>query len=250
MSSRARLDVAVTARGLAPSRERARRLILAGLVLVDGRRVTQAGTPVREDASIEVTAPDHEYVSRGGVKLAGALDALAVDPRDRVCVDVGASTGGFTDCLLRRGARVVHAVDVGYGQLAWSLRTDPRVRVHERTNMRHMAPRALDPVPSLAVVDASFISLDLLLAPTLAQLEAPKEIVALVKPQFEVGKGRVGKGGLVRDPADRRAAVDKVVSTAEALGLTVLGIVDSSLAGAKKGNVEVFVHLDSRGARG
>lgn len=244
VSSTARLDVLVAARGLAPSRERARGMILAGLVKVSGTVVTQAGTRVAEDVRIEVDGPEHAYVSRGGVKLEGALDDLSVDPAGRVCVDVGASTGGFTDCLLQRGAALVHAVDVGYGQLAWKLRTDERVRVLERTNMRKLAPRSLDPAPTLAVIDASFISLKLLLPPTAEQLDPPAEIVALVKPQFEVGRGKVGKGGVVRDPDARRAAVDDVVAAATDLGFRTRGVVDSSLAGAKKGNVEVFVHLD------
>ncbi len=219
-------------------------MILAGLVTVEGKPVTQAGTRVPNDARIDVAGPEHAYVSRGGVKLEGALDTLSVDPRGRVCVDVGASTGGFTDCLLQRGAALVHAVDVGYGQLAWKLRTDERVVVLERTNMRKMAARSLDPAPTLAVIDASFISLRLLLEPTVQQLDPPSEIVALVKPQFEVGRGKVGKGGVVRDPEARQAAVDEVVSAAGELGLRLRGVVDSTLPGAKKGNVEVFVHLD------
>ena len=244
MSSTARLDVLVAALGLAPSRARARGMILAGRVLVDGRPVTQAGTRVAEEARIEVSGPDHAFVSRGGVKLEGALDALGVDAAGRTCVDVGASTGGFTDCLLQRGAAMVHAVDVGYGQLAWKLRTDDRVRVHERTNMRKLPPRSLEPAPNLAVVDASFISLKLLLEPTAAQLDPPSEIVALVKPQFEVGRGRVGKGGVVRDPEARREVVEAVVAAARELGFRERGVVDSTLPGAKKGNIEVFVHLD------
>ena len=224
-------------------------MILAGVVSVEGRSVTQAGTRIPVDARIEVAGPDHEYVSRGGVKLAGALDSLGVDPTGRIGLDVGASTGGFTDCLLQRGAALVHAVDVGYGQLAWSLRKDERVRVHERTNMRKVEPRSFDPVPDLAVVDASFISLRLLLEPTLAQLAPPCEIVALVKPQFEVGREKVGKGGVVRSPEARQAAVESVVETAEGLGLCVRGVVESTLPGAKKGNVEVFVYLDSGAAR-
>jgi len=244
MSSTVRLDALVAARGLAPSRARAHGMILAGLVSVGGRRVTQAGTRVSEDAEVTVAGPEHAYVSRGGVKLEGALGALGVDPAGRVCLDVGASTGGFTDCLLQRGAALVHAVDVGYGQLAWKLRTDARVRVYERTNMRKLDPRGFDPPPSLAVIDASFISLELLLPPVAAQLDPPSEIVALVKPQFEVGRGQVGKGGVVRDPAARRGAVDRVVAAAVDMGLRLRAVVDSSLAGAKKGNVEVFVHLD------
>jgi 23S rRNA (cytidine1920-2'-O)/16S rRNA (cytidine1409-2'-O)-methyltransferase len=243
MSSSERLDVLLHARGLAPSRERARRMIMAGCVRVDGVPARHAGTRVKQTAEIVVSGPDHQYVSRGGVKLASALDAFAIDVQGRVCVDVGASTGGFTDCLLKRGAAVVHAVDVGYGQLAWTLRTDPRVRVRERTNMRTLPPRSLDPAPSLAVVDASFISLRLLLGATLAQLVAPAEVVALVKPQFEVGRDKVGKGGVVRDAADREAAVASVAQAAGELGLEVRASCVSPLPGAKKGNVELFLHL-------
>jgi 23S rRNA (cytidine1920-2'-O)/16S rRNA (cytidine1409-2'-O)-methyltransferase len=243
MSSSARLDVTLFARGLAESRERAQRLIMAGCVLVNGEPARHAGKLVREGAEIVVTRPDHAYVSRGGVKLAAALDAFSIDVQGLTCVDVGASTGGFTDCLLQRDAALVHAVDVGYGQLAWKIRTDPRVRVHERTNMRTLAARALDPAPSLAVVDASFISLRLLLAPTLAQLACPGRIVALVKPQFEVGRDGVGKGGVVRDQGARDAAVAAVAAAAKGLGLDVLGSCLSPLPGAKKGNVELFLHL-------
>lgn len=243
MSSGERLDVTLFARGLAESRERAQRLIMAGLVLVDGERARHAGKRVRADAEIVVTGADHAYVSRGGVKLAGALDAFAVDPAGLVCVDVGASTGGFTDCLLQRGAALVHAVDVGYGQLAWKIRTDPRVRVHERTNMRTLPPGTLDPAPRLAVIDASFISLRLLLEPTLAQLVRPAAIVALVKPQFEVGREAVGKGGVVRDADAREHAVAAVAAAAGELGLEVAGSCASPITGAKKGNVEFFLHL-------
>jgi 23S rRNA (cytidine1920-2'-O)/16S rRNA (cytidine1409-2'-O)-methyltransferase len=181
--------------------------------------------------------------------LAAALDRFAIDPSGRVCVDVGASTGGFTDCLLQRGASCVHAVDVGYGQLAWKLRIDPRVRVHERTNVRTMAPATLQPPASLAVMDASFISLRLLLAPTVAQLAAEADVVALVKPQFEVGRGRVGAGGVVRDAAARAGAVAEVAAAAAGLGLHLADTFESPLPGAKKGNVEIFVHF-GRGAPG
>ena len=247
MSPNERLDVALFARGLAESRERAQRLVMAGLVFVDGERARHAGKRVRADAEIVVTGADHAYVSRGGVKLAGALDAFALDPARLVCVDVGASTGGFTDCLLQRGAALVHAVDVGYGQLAWKIRNDPRVRVHERTNMRTLPPGTLDPAPRLAVIDASFISLRLLLAPTLAQLERPATVVALVKPQFEVGREAVGKGGVVRDADARDGAVASVASAAAELGLAVAGSCESPITGAKKGNVEFFLHLVAPG---
>jgi 23S rRNA (cytidine1920-2'-O)/16S rRNA (cytidine1409-2'-O)-methyltransferase len=250
VSSGERLDLALVARGLAPSRERARRLILAGLVRVDERPARHAGDLVKPGASIRVTEPDHEFVSRGGVKLAHALDALGVEVAGRVCADIGASTGGFTDCLLGRGAACVHAVDVGYGQLAWKLRTDPRVIVHERTNARHLPERSLEPPPSLAVIDASFISLRLLLPATLAQLVAPREIVALVKPQFEVGRGRVGKGGVVRDPELREQALAAVVAAGRELGLVATGDCESPVRGAKKGNVEIFVRFIGDGPGG
>ncbi|MFP6664984.1 MAG: TlyA family RNA methyltransferase [Deltaproteobacteria bacterium] len=242
MSSRERLDVAVVARGLAESLERAQRLILAGLVRVEGERVNQAGYRIRAEQEVKLDGPAHPYASRGGVKLAGALDGFDFDPAGRICVDVGASTGGFTDCLLQRGASLVHAIDVGYGQLAWKLRQDARVRVMERTNIRKLEG-LLDPVPTLAVIDASFISLRVILAPTVAQLAGPRDIIALVKPQFEVAREQVGKGGLVSDPAIRRSAVDAVVETALGLGLVCCAVQDSTLPGAKKGNVEIFVHL-------
>jgi 23S rRNA (cytidine1920-2'-O)/16S rRNA (cytidine1409-2'-O)-methyltransferase len=243
MSSGARLDVTLAARGLAASREQARRMIMAGLVFVDGQRAQHPGKVVSAGAAIEVSGPEHEFVSRGGVKLAAALEAFGLDVRGRVCVDVGASTGGFTDCLLQRGAACVHAVDVGYGQLAWKLRTDPRVSVHERTNMRTMATGSLEPPPDLAVIDASFISLRLLLQPTLGQLVTPCDVVALVKPQFEVGRENVGKGGVVRDPRATQDAVARVVATAEQLGLALRDSCESPLPGAKKGNRELFLHF-------
>jgi 23S rRNA (cytidine1920-2'-O)/16S rRNA (cytidine1409-2'-O)-methyltransferase len=250
VSSLERLDVALAARGLAPSRERARRLILAGLVFVDGQRAAHAGDRVRAGSEIRVAGPDHEFVSRGGVKLAHALAEFGIPVEGRICADVGASTGGFTDCLLQRGAAKVHAIDVGYGQLAWKLRTDPRVVVHERTNARTLAPRSLDPAPSLAVIDASFISLRLLLPATLAQLVEPAEIVALVKPQFEVGRERVGPGGVVREPQWRTEAVASVVEAARALGLELRANGESPIRGAKKGNVELLVHLAQASAGG
>jgi len=243
VSSRERLDVLVARRGLAPSRERARRMILAGLVRVEGRLLAHVGAQVASDAAIEVVSPDHPFVSRGGVKLAAALDDFAIDPSGRICADIGASTGGFTDCLLQRGAACVHAVDVGYGQLAWKLRTDPRVRVHERTNVRTMAPGTLQPPASLAVMDASFISLRLLLEPTAAQLTRPADVVALVKPQFEVGRGRVGPGGVVRDAEVRAEAVRQVAAAAAEIDLVLARACESPLPGAKKGNVEIFAHF-------
>lgn len=241
--ARSRLDLLLVERGLAPSRERARALILAGKVEVDGRRVDKAGAAVGADAVIAVAGEDHPYVSRGGVKLAGALDGLGIDPRGLVCLDVGASTGGFTDCLLRRGASRVFAVDVGYGQLAWSLRQDPRVVVMERTNARYL--RELPQPIELCVIDASFISLRLLLEPVKGLLAPGGRILALVKPQFEVGRGKVGKGGVVRDEALRRSSADEVARAAAELGLAELGRIDSPLPGPQ-GNREIFLLLGER----
>jgi len=237
-----RLDRLLVERGLAPSRERAQRLVMAGEVLVDEHVVSKPGTEVRDDAAIRVRTPPSAYVSRGGEKLAGALDAFGLDVAGRVVVDVGASTGGFTDVCLRRGARRVIAVDVGYGQLAWTLRQDARVTVLERQNARHLTPELVPEPPDLAVIDVSFISLTLVL-PSVASVLAPAaEVVAMVKPQFEVGKGEVGKGGVVRDPAKRAEAVARVRAAAEALGFTVAGEADAVIAGPK-GNQETFLRL-------
>lgn len=244
MAGRVRLDVLVVDRGLAPSRERAQRLILAGEVLAGERPATKAGALVAADTPLRLRAPDSGYVSRGGDKLAGALDAFALDPAGRLALDVGASTGGFTDCLLRRGARRVVALDVGYGQLAWSLRQDPRVVVIERANVRRLEPADLPDPPELATVDVSFISLTLVL-PALARVVTPgSPVVALVKPQFEAGRGQVGKGGVVRDDAVRAAAVARVRAAAGGLGFTVRGEAESVLPGPK-GNREVFLWLQA-----
>jgi 23S rRNA (cytidine1920-2'-O)/16S rRNA (cytidine1409-2'-O)-methyltransferase len=241
-TAKERLDVALVARGMAASRERARALILAGEVEVAGRRADKAGTLVAPDEPIVLRGADHPYVSRGALKLVHALDHFGLDPGGRTALDVGASTGGFTDVLLRRGALRVFAIDVGYGQLAWSLRQDPRVVVLERTNIRHLDPAKIDAPADLAVVDTSFISLTLVL-PRVASLLVPgADIVALIKPQFEVGKGEVGKGGVVRDPAKRQAAVDKVTACAAATGLAWHGVVASPILGPA-GNVEYLAHI-------
>lgn len=239
---RERIDKLLVDRGLVASRERARRLIMAGEVRVGGHVVDKAGALVASDASIAVTGEDLPYVSRGGVKLAGALDYFGTAVAGLVALDVGASTGGFTDCLLKRGARAVIAVDVGYGQLAWSLRQDPRVTLLERTNIRRLDRTRLPATPELATVDASFISLRLVL-PKIAELVAPGgDVIALVKPQFEVGKGHVGSGGVVRDPALHAAAVAEVRNAALSLGFACLGECESPLRGPK-GNREFFLAL-------
>jgi 23S rRNA (cytidine1920-2'-O)/16S rRNA (cytidine1409-2'-O)-methyltransferase len=238
---RARIDQLLVERGLAPTRARAQALLLAGAVRVEGERVDKAGTLVKTDARIEVAGADHPYVSRGGVKLAGALDAFGLDVRGVRCLDVGASTGGFTDCLLQRGAAHVVAVDVGYGQLAHKLRVDPRVTVLERTNARQLEPGLIGGLADLTVVDASFIGLGKL-AEALARCTRPGgELVALVKPQFEVGREEASKGkGVVRDEGVRAQAIDDAAQCVREAGFEVLGQVDAVIAGPK-GNQEAFV---------
>jgi 23S rRNA (cytidine1920-2'-O)/16S rRNA (cytidine1409-2'-O)-methyltransferase len=239
---RERLDKRLVDDGHVASRERARALIMAGAVRIGDRVIDKPGTLIAADAAIEVTGADIPYVSRGGVKLAGALDALAIDVADRLVLDIGASTGGFTDCVLQRGARAVIAVDVGYGQLAWSLRQDPRVTLIERCNVRLLSADRLGATPDFGVVDVSFISLTLVL-PKLLELLAPgSTLVTLVKPQFEVGKGEVGGGGVVRDPAQHAAVLTRIRASAEELGFAVLGECESPIQGPK-GNREFFLAL-------
>jgi 23S rRNA (cytidine1920-2'-O)/16S rRNA (cytidine1409-2'-O)-methyltransferase len=242
--SRERIDKLLVDRGLASSRERAQALILAGKVLVNGQPADKAGTMVAPDAEISLKEEDHPYVSRGALKLIKALDHFAVDPAGWTALDIGASTGGFTDVLLRRGAKKVYAIDVGYGQLDWTLRNDPRVVVIERENVRYLDPAKVPEPCDGAVVDVSFISLTLVL-PKIAELLRPpagKPIIALVKPQFEVGKADVGKGGVVRDEAKRRGAVDKVATFARANGFTVEDVTESPILGPA-GNVEYLMLL-------
>jgi 23S rRNA (cytidine1920-2'-O)/16S rRNA (cytidine1409-2'-O)-methyltransferase len=241
---RVRLDQLLVQRELAPSRERAQALILAGAVRVDGGRADRAAAPVAEDADLFVER-GKDYVSRGGEKLAGALDAFALDVRDRVAIDLGSSTGGFTDALLQRGASRVHAVDVGKGQLDWTIRNDPRVVVHEGINAREGVP--VDEPVDLIVADVSFISLRLVLPPALGRLRPEGDLVALVKPQFEAGRAAVGKGGIVRDAAARADAVLAVARDLAARGVPVVAVAPSVIAG-REGNREIFVHA-RRGAR-
>jgi len=237
-----RLDKLLVEQGLVQSRERARALILAGKVVVNDHRVDKAGTRFDVDAELRIKGEDIPYVSRGGLKLAKALQVFPVDLQGRVAIDVGASTGGFTDCLLQHGASRVFAVDVGYGQLAWALREDPRVVNFERCNIRHLAPDQLDEKPSLAVIDASFISLSKVLPPTLALLTEKAEILALIKPQFEVGRGKVGKGGVVRDAGLQQQVVDDIRELAVSLGCEVGGVVESPILGPN-GNREFLIYL-------
>jgi 23S rRNA (cytidine1920-2'-O)/16S rRNA (cytidine1409-2'-O)-methyltransferase len=240
--ARVRADLAVVAQGLAPTRERARALILAGEVLDGDRPLAKAGDLVAETAALRLRSEPMPFVSRGGLKLAHALATFAVDPRGLVAVDVGASTGGFTDCLLQAGAARVYCIDVGHGQLAWKVASDPRVVAIDRTNIRQLDPARVPERCALAVVDVSFISLRLVLPalPPLLQPGAP--VVALVKPQFEVGRGRVGKGGIVRDEVARAEALAAVADAARALGFDVLGDTTSPILGGK-GNVEFLLHL-------
>ena len=244
---RRRLDAELVRRGLATSRAGAVEAVATGRVLVGGMPASSPARQVAPDEAIDVAAPDAQFVSRGGRKLDAALDAFGIDVSGHVAVDVGASTGGFTDCLLQRGATHVFAIDVGRGQLAWKLRTDERVTVMERTNVRDLEAGALDPLPTIAVADLSFISLRTV-APHLLAITAPAcEFVLLVKPQFEAGRARVGKGGIVRDPDVRADVVREVVAGLAERGLGVRALVPSPITGAD-GNVE-YVAWARRGAR-
>jgi 23S rRNA (cytidine1920-2'-O)/16S rRNA (cytidine1409-2'-O)-methyltransferase len=243
----ARLDERVVRDGLAANRTRAQALIRSGRVLVDDVPVEKPGTRVRDQAAIRVRGEERAFVSRGGEKLAGAIEDLGIDPAGLACLDLGASTGGFTDCLLRVGARRVVAVDVGYGQLDARLRGDPRVRVLERTNARHLEASAVAEPIDLVTIDVSFISATLLL-PRLPEVAPGADVLVMVKPQFEVGRDQVGKGGVVRDPALREAAADRVRGCAESLGYRLAGRVDSRLPGPK-GNREIFLWLQAGASR-
>jgi 23S rRNA (cytidine1920-2'-O)/16S rRNA (cytidine1409-2'-O)-methyltransferase len=252
MARKQRLDLVLVERGLAISRQQAQQLIRAGRVRCGDRVLDKPGLDVLPDLDLQVQQPQR-YVSRGGEKLEAALDAFPIAIAGRVCVDGGISTGGFTDCLLQRGAARVYGVDVGYGQTAWSLRSDARVKLRERTNLRHLTAAELygpdDPVADLAVADVSFISLALVLPALLALLKAPQDgggldLVVLVKPQFEVGKARVGKGGVVRDPAAHCDAIAGVVTAAHCLGLRAAGLVASPITGPA-GNHEYLLWLQA-----
>lgn len=242
MPARNRLDAELVRRKMARSREQARELIAAGRVHLRGIPATKAATGVTGDDSIRLVGEVDDHVSRGAHKLIGALDAFGLDPSGMRCLDAGASTGGFTDVLLRRGAAEVLAVDVGYGQLAWKLQTDERVTVHDRTNVRHLTPERLGGPVDLTVGDLSFISLELVL-PALSSCTGPDgTMLPMVKPQFEVGKGQVGSGGVVTDPARRADAVLRVIEAARRLGWGTTDVVPSPLPGPK-GNVEFFCRM-------
>ncbi|MCK5379166.1 MAG: TlyA family RNA methyltransferase [Acidobacteria bacterium] len=243
MAAKRRLDVIITERGLAPSRVRAQALIMAGKVRVDGQVHTKAGAQTDPGATIEVDQADHPWVGRGALKLAAALEVIPIDPSGLDCLDVGASTGGFTDLLLDRGARRVIALDVGRNQLDWRLRSDDRVIVMEGVNARHLGPGELPFPVQLITMDLSFISLRLVVPAVLPFLEPGGHLVCLVKPQFEAGRDQVGKGGIVRDDDIRRKVIDGVVGHLEGLGLTVLAVIPSPIAGRKGNREELAVFL-------
>ncbi|HEY1767066.1 MAG TPA: TlyA family RNA methyltransferase [Terracidiphilus sp.] len=253
--AKTRLDLLLVERALAPSRERARALILAGRVLVGEQKIDKPGASVAEDSPLRLLGEDQPYVSRGGLKLAAALEHWHIDVNGRACLDVGASTGGFTDCLLQHGAAHVTAVDTGFGQIAMKLRNHPRVRLLERTNARLLAPKSLEPgppaagegtsAPTLVVMDVSFISATLVLPAVLAAAPSLREAVILVKPQFEAGREHVGKGGIVRDPEAHRLAVAKVAGNVQSLEWGVIGAIPSPITGAE-GNQEFLLYAQRR----
>ena len=239
-----RLDVLLTERGLAPSREKAKALIMAGIVYVNNQKEDKAGTSFPEDAVVEVRGQGLRYVSRGGLKLEKAMQCFPIDLNGRFCMDIGASTGGFTDCMLQNGAAGVYAIDVGYGQLDWKLREDPRVICMEKTNFRYVKPEDLDPdrMPDFASVDVSFISLSKILPPAHAILPAGGEMVCLIKPQFEAGREKVGKKGVVRDPQVHVEVIENVLKIAQDAGFEVLGLSWSPIRGPE-GNIEYLMYI-------
>lgn len=237
-----RLDQLLVERSLVPSRQRGRAMIMAGKVLVNSRVVDKPGTRVSTLDTVEFRGKDLPYVSRGGLKLEAALETLPLDVTGLLCLDVGASTGGFTDCLLQHGALCVYAVDVGYGQLAWKLRQDPRVIVFERTNIRRMPPGKIPQPVDLATIDVSFISLKIVVPAVMVCLQRNSRILALIKPQFEVGRGQVGKGGVVRDRRLHRMVIDDLSEFFTARGLVCDALMESPLLGPR-GNREFFILL-------
>jgi 23S rRNA (cytidine1920-2'-O)/16S rRNA (cytidine1409-2'-O)-methyltransferase len=241
MGERKRVDQLLVERGLVESRSRAQALVMAGLVLSGGKRVDKPGQQMAEDAPLELKGQDHPWVSRGGLKLVEAIDRFALDPTGKVAIDVGASTGGFTDVLLTKGAAKVYAVDVGHGQLAWKLRSDERVVVLERTNARYLSAEHIPEAVDMVVCDASFIGLETVLPTAMGFVRAGGWLVALIKPQFEVGKGRVGKGGVVREPELHTEVCERIEAWLAALpGWSVLGLCESPIKGPE-GNKEFLI---------
>ncbi len=237
-----RLDRVLVERGLVSTRERARSLVMEGKVFIDGHPCTKPGTLINPDRDIQLKDAGLPYVSRGGLKLEAALLHFKIDVTHKIAMDVGCSTGGFTDCLLKHGARKVYCIDVGYGQLAWSLRNDPRIILFEKTNIRYLQRDAIPEAIDIATVDVSFISLTKVLPRVIEFLKPEGEALCLVKPQFEVGRKDVGKGGIVRDEAKRLMAVEMVANEAKGMGFSVIGSFRSPLEG-QKGNVEYFLYL-------
>lgn len=243
MPTKTRLDVALAARNLVPSRAKGQALIMARRVRLNGEIADKAGTAVTEDDEITIIEPEHPWVGRGGMKLDRALDHFQIEIEGMTCGDIGASTGGFTDVLLSRGARRVYAIDVGYGQLDQKLRDDPRVIVMERTNARYLDTGDVEPL-DLATIDVSFISLEQIVPAAIRMAATPFHLVALIKPQFEAGRGNVGKGGIVRDPAVRDEVVEKITNFCISNGLEVVGVIESPIRGAE-GNVEYLLYARS-----
>ncbi|MGM9521661.1 MAG: TlyA family RNA methyltransferase [Oscillospiraceae bacterium] len=239
-----RLDTLLVERGYFESREKAKAVIMSGEVFVNGQRADKPGTAYPPEVPIEVRGGEPKYVSRGGFKLEKALDSFGGDPSGRVCIDCGASTGGFTDCMLKRGAEKVYSVDVGYGQLAWSIRSDPRVVVMERTNVRYITPDMFPVRPSLATIDVSFISLSLVLPAVRQVLTADGEVFCLIKPQFEAGREKVGKKGVVREPETHVEVLEGFIKNAESAGFFVENMTYSPIKGPE-GNIEYLGHLVS-----
>jgi 23S rRNA (cytidine1920-2'-O)/16S rRNA (cytidine1409-2'-O)-methyltransferase len=242
-----RLDRLLVERGFSPARERARALIMSGSVLVDEVIVDKAGTQVSTDSTIRIKGEDNPYVSRGGLKLKGALDEFGIDAKGSVVLDVGVSTGGFTDCLLQKGAKKVYAVDVGYGQLAWKLRTDERVVLFERENIRYFLGDGIDDEIDLATIDVSFISLKLVLPAVVKLIKKGAVILALIKPQFEAGKADVGKKGVIRDPAVHERVINDIVAFSREIGCAVVGTCESPITGPA-GNKEFFLYARNEGS--
>ena len=237
-----RLDQYLVQNGLVQSRERAKALIMAGVVFVNQQKVDKAGEMIKEDAVVEVRGHDIGYVSRGGLKLEKAMKCFPLTPNGKVCMDIGASTGGFTDCMLQNGAVKVYSVDVGHGQLDWKLRNDPRVVCMERTNIRYVVPEDIEERPSFVSIDVSFISLTKVLLPVRNLMEENGEIAALIKPQFEAGREKVGKKGVVRDPAVHKEVIEMVISYAKSISFGVRHLEFSPIKGPE-GNIEYLVHL-------
>jgi 23S rRNA (cytidine1920-2'-O)/16S rRNA (cytidine1409-2'-O)-methyltransferase len=237
-----RLDRLLVERGIVQSREKARSLIMAGKVAVEGRMMDKPGAQVSVEAELHLLESQSSYVSRGGEKLEGALEAFGIDPKGMVVMDVGASTGGFTDCVLQKGAQKVYAVDVGYGQLAWKLQKDPRVMNLERRNIRYLKKEEIQEETDLILIDVSFISIEKFLPHLLGFLKEGGGILGLIKPQFEVGKGEVGKGGVVREAGLHQKVIDRISTFSRGLGLKIVGVTESSLLGPK-GNKEFFIYL-------